>query len=64
MQILTDVGPAATGQPAPSANAAAGQPNAEKPAAKQRGADNRTNKRKRQKRPAPYEMRDFLAGRW
>jgi hypothetical protein len=63
MQILTDVGPAGTSQPAQANAAATGQPTAEKPAAK-RAADNRANKPKRKKRPAPYEMREFLAGRW
>jgi hypothetical protein len=63
MQILTDV-PAGTSQAAPQANAAPRPATAEKPAAKQRAADNRANKRKRQKRPAPYEIREFLAGRW
>jgi hypothetical protein len=63
MQILTDVAPAGTSQAAPQANAAAGQPKAAKPAAK-RAADNRANKQKRKKRPAPYEMREFIAGRW
>jgi hypothetical protein len=63
MQILTDVGPAG---PAAHANVSATtQPTAEKPAAKRAAAaDNRANKRKRKTRPAPYEMRDFLAGRW
>jgi hypothetical protein len=63
MQILTDVGPTGTSQPAQANAVTVGQPTAEKPAAR-RAADNRANKRKRKTRPAPYEMREFLAGRW
>jgi hypothetical protein len=63
MQILTDTGPTGTSQPAQANVVTTGQPTAAKPAAK-RAADNRANKRKRKTRPAPYEMREFLAGRW
>ncbi|MFL5052515.1 MAG: hypothetical protein ACJ8D4_20590 [Xanthobacteraceae bacterium] len=54
-----------TSQTAPQGDVARpNQPTAEKPAAKQRAANTRANKQKRRKRPAPYEMREFLAGHW
>ncbi len=59
VQILTEVPPASASEPAPETHMAATPPAAQKKPAKRAAS-----RGKSKKRPAPYEIREFYAGRW
>jgi hypothetical protein len=60
VQILTEVPPAAANEPAPETHMAATPSAAPQKKSPKRAA----TKGRSKKRPAPYEMREFYAGRW